>query len=109
MKRSFESERAGYLDAQRRRLAELKSRHETQLQRELDLSDQPEAFKARRRDERQHHIDRVFRDYRNTQTTEDEPYLQVAAVFTGAQPEGFSQRNPLNRPKSLSQDTSTAP
>lgn len=113
LKQAFEAERAGHLDAQRRRLAELKARHENQLQRELDLSDQPEAFKARRRDERQHHIDRVFRDYRdwldNTRATEDEPYLQVAAVFTGDQSEGVSQRSPLNRPKSLSKDTSTAP
>lgn len=95
LKQAFEAERAGHLDAQRRRLAELKARHESRLQRELDRSEQPEAFKARRRDERRQHIDRVFRDYRdwldNTQSTEAEPYLQVAAVFTGDFPD-HSQR-----------------
>ncbi|EAR23004.1 hypothetical protein [Nitrococcus mobilis] len=50
-----------------------------------------ERFEVERKDaleaQRQHHIDRVFRDYRdwldNTQTTEDDPYLQAVAVFTG--------------------------
>ncbi|MDN5871187.1 MAG: SWF/SNF helicase family protein [Nitrococcus sp.] len=87
LKAGFEAERKDSLDAQRQRLAKLKGRHETQLCLELERSDAPEAFKARRRDERQHHIDRVFRDYadwlENTQTTENDPHLQVAAVFTG--------------------------
>lgn len=87
LKERFEAERKDALEAQRQRLAQLKGQHETQLRLELDRSEAPEAFKARRRAERQHYIDRVFRDYRdwldNTQTTEDDSYLQVAAVFTG--------------------------
>lgn len=87
LKERFEAERKDALKAQRQRLVQLKSQHETQLRLDLDRSGQPEAFKARHREERQHHIDRVFRDYRdwldNTQATEDDPYLQVAAVFTG--------------------------
>ena len=87
LKQTFEAERRPVLEAQHARLAQLKGQHETQLELELERSDQPEVFKARRRAERQHHIDRVFRDYRdwldNTQVTEDKPYLQVAAVFTG--------------------------
>jgi superfamily II DNA or RNA helicase len=84
---AFAASRKPALEAQRARLAQLKQQHQEQLQLELDRSAQPEVFKARRREERQHHIERVFRDYQdwldNTQTMDDEPYLQVAAVFTG--------------------------
>ncbi len=45
-------------------------------------------MRERRREERAAQIERVFDDYldwlENTQLTEDQPYLQVAAVFTGA-------------------------
>lgn len=87
VKRDFEAERAPVLAEQHRRLAELKAGHERQLGLDLDRSNAPEALKARQRDERQAYIDRVFRDHQdwldNTQKTEDDPYLQVAAVFTG--------------------------
>jgi superfamily II DNA/RNA helicase len=89
LRQAFDAERELTLDAQRERLSQLKNQHVAQLQLDLERSDQPEAFKARRREERQHHIERVFRDYQdwldNTQATEDEPYLQVAVVFTGRQ------------------------
>lgn len=87
LKTHFETERQPALQAQRQRLAELKSQHQTQLDLEYTHSDQPEAFKNRRREERQQQIDRMFNDYQNwldnTQTTEDDPYLQILAVFTG--------------------------
>lgn len=87
LKQVFDNERQPILEQHRQRLAELKRQHEGQLQLELERSGQPEAVKARRQQERQSHIDRIFRDYEswleNTQATEEEPYLQVAAVFTG--------------------------
>lgn len=87
LKSDVERERQQSLQEQRQRLADLKSKHMGQLTLELGTSAQPEAFKARKREEGQQHIDRVFRDYEdwldNTQLTEDQPYLQVAAVFTG--------------------------
>lgn len=87
LKANLEQERQQSLREQRQRLAELKNKHVGQLTLELGKSDQPEAFKARKRDEGHQHIDRVFKDYEdwldNTQLTEDQPYLQVAAVFTG--------------------------
>lgn len=70
----------------------LKQHHVQQLDLELAASDQPDTFKARRRDERMAHIERIFQDYEDwledTQLTADEPYLQVIAAFTGqeAQP-----------------------
>jgi hypothetical protein len=56
---------------------------------EIDFgnSTQPEAIKKHRIDDRRSHIERVFKDHldwlQNTQTTEEEPFIQVAAVFTG--------------------------
>lgn len=75
------------LELQMRDMDDHKTRHKRQLELDLDTSDQPEAFKTRRRQERESHIDKVFNDYltwlEDTQTIEDEPYLQVVAVFTG--------------------------
>lgn len=77
----------GRLTKQLQALDELKGEHMTQLELDLSGSAQPEAFKRAKRDERSAHIERVFADYmdwlENTQTTEQEPYIQVAAVFTG--------------------------
>ena len=67
-------------------LERLKQRHIGQL--ELDLGNLLQGVRERRREERAAQIERVFDDYldwlENTQLTEDQPYLQVAAVFTGA-------------------------
>lgn len=83
----FDAEHKDALDAQLRNLDALKRQHEDQLELEFERTDQPQAFKQHRRSERQRDIDRVFDDYRdwlaNTQTTEDRPYIQVVAVFTG--------------------------
>jgi hypothetical protein len=61
----------------------LKRRHVEQL--EIDFGDIPQL--KHRRDDRRSHIERVFEDHldwlQNTQTTEEEPFIQVAAVFTG--------------------------
>jgi SNF2 family DNA or RNA helicase len=68
-------------------LNELKSRHVEQLEIDFRGSDQPEAIKKHRREDRLSHIERVFQDHfawlENTQTTEEEPFIQVAALFTG--------------------------
>jgi superfamily II DNA or RNA helicase len=75
------------LNRQMEAMEELKHRHVRQLDSELAASDQPDTFKARRRDERMAHIERVFQDYEDwledTQLTADEPYIQVIAAFTG--------------------------
>jgi superfamily II DNA or RNA helicase len=83
IKQSKLSER---LSTQLNHVNALKRRHVEQL--EIDFSgNQPEAIKKHRRDDRLSHIDRVFQDHlnwlQNTQTTEEEPFIQVAAVFTG--------------------------
>jgi hypothetical protein len=82
-----ETEIDGRLTKQLKALDELKGEHMVQLELDLSGSAQPEAFKRAKRDERSAHIERVFADYmdwlENTQTTEQEPYIQVAAVFTG--------------------------
>ncbi len=66
-------------------LNRLKQRHMEQL--ELDFGGQPEHLKRAKSDDRKAHIERVFKDHldwlQNTQMTEEEPYIQVAAVFTG--------------------------
>ena len=75
------------LNQQLQSLEALKEKHIQQLELQLDRSKQPEAFKRSKREKRQRHIERIFEDYwdwlENTQTTEEEPYIQVAAVFTG--------------------------
>jgi superfamily II DNA or RNA helicase len=67
-------------------LERLKQRHIGQL--ELDLGNLLQGVRERRREERAAQIEHVFDDYldwlENTQLTEDQPYLQVAALFTGA-------------------------
>jgi ERCC4-related helicase len=86
-KATFEAQREPLLEKQRQQLDQLRHRHEAQLELEIDRSDQLDAVKRSRRERGEQRIDRIFRDYRNwldnTQTTEDEPYMQVAAVFTG--------------------------
>lgn len=90
LKTAFEAERSDSLAAQHQRLAELKARHQRQLQLQLQRSAQHESLKARTRQEREQQIDRLFQDHQdwltNTQTTEAQPYIQVAAVLTGEQP-----------------------
>ncbi|MGO2133533.1 MAG: DEAD/DEAH box helicase [Halomonas sp.] len=91
IKRDFEAARAEALLEQQKRLAELKAGHELQLGLTLERSKAPDALKARQRGERQAHIDRVFNDHQdwldNTQHTEDDPNLQVAADITGLKAE----------------------
>ena len=86
-RKAFEANLNERLEQQRRALDELKGSHYRQLELDIDQSNQPEAFKARRRQERKDHIERIFDDYwrwlEQTQTTEPEPYIQVTAVFTG--------------------------
>lgn len=75
------------LNSQMQAMEELRKRHKQQLELQLEASEQPEAIKTRRLQERGAHIDKVFDEYlawlNDTQIIEDEPYLQVAAVFTG--------------------------
>jgi hypothetical protein len=90
--RAYEKEQERVIDEhlnnrQMQAMDALKQRHVHQLEVELDASDQPDAFKTRRRDERMSHIERIFQDYEDwledTQMTADEPYIQVIAAFTG--------------------------
>ena len=68
-------------------LEALRNKHLGQLELELSRSDQPEVFKQKRKQDRMHHIERVFKEYKHwleeTQHTEDDPYIQIVAVITG--------------------------
>lgn len=96
LKTRLEQDRSNALAGQQARLDALRRQHELQVQLELDRSDQPEAFKNRRRAERLQHIERIFQDYQDwlesTQVTEEQPYIQVAAVFTGQPGDPFAGR-----------------
>lgn len=89
LKTTYQNERSQHISSLEKRLSSLKAKHQSQMELEFNISDAPEVLKQRRKDERQAQIDRVFNDYKNwienTQHTEDSPYLQVVAVFTGAQ------------------------
>lgn len=65
----------------------LKTKHLMQLDLELDESGQPEAMVEARRAEAKREKDRVFDSYvawiKETMKTEDEPYIEVVAVFAG--------------------------
>ena len=68
-------------------LSALRGKHLLQLELDLAQSDQPIVFKEKRKQDRSHHIERVFNEYQqwleDTQRTEDDPYIQIVAVFTG--------------------------
>jgi len=68
-------------------LSALRGKHLMQLELDLAQSDQPVVFKEKRKQDRSHHIERVFNEYQqwleDTQRTEDDPYIQIIAVFTG--------------------------
>lgn len=76
------------LQTQLDRLEELKTRHEQQLEMRFAQSDRPEAIIEGQKQKRQREIDRIFDDFfewvENTMTTEDQAYIQVVAVCTGA-------------------------
>ncbi|WP_242510201.1 DEAD/DEAH box helicase [Halorhodospira halophila] len=77
------------LNRQMESMDALKQHHIEQMELELAASREVESKKARRRAEREQHIERVFRDYENwlrdTQMMEQHPYVQVVAAFTGAE------------------------
>jgi hypothetical protein len=81
-----DSERGTNVKALLDRLDALKAKHFGQLKTAL-LTDQPEQFLRKKEEDGRVHIERIFKDHRdwleNTQITEPEPYLLVAAVFTG--------------------------
>jgi hypothetical protein len=76
------------LNAQMAAMDALKARHLRQLELQLESSGQIETLKRRRREEQQSHIARVFDSYirwlEQTHITEETPFIQVVAVFTGA-------------------------
>ena len=70
------------------KLQRLHDRQHKQL--ELDFRDEGAAFREtrlRKKDEKARHIDRTFHEWetwvRDSMTTEDQPYLRLAAVFRG--------------------------
>jgi len=79
-----ESEASARLKTLLAKLEGLKARHFGRLEHSL-FTNQPEAFQKKREEEGRAQIERIFRDHaawlKNTQLTEPEPYLQVAAVF----------------------------
>ena len=76
------------LDEKLAELAALKARQVTQLDLQLQGSQQAEHFKAAKREERISRIDRVFNEYQawvsDTLTIEPVPYIQIIAAFTRA-------------------------
>ena len=70
-------------------MEQLKQQHLRQLNLDLAASDQPEVFKRRRREQGEAHIQRVFDEYEtwlnDTQLTDNKPYIQVVAAFSGAE------------------------
>ena len=91
-KQQLEQERIQYeqtsnavLDEQIEALNTLKSKHISQL--ELDLEGLSGSKQDTKRYSRESEINRIFNDYfewlENTQLIEKQPYIQVAAVFTG--------------------------
>ncbi|MCK2183591.1 DEAD/DEAH box helicase [Halomonas getboli] len=75
------------LNAQMNAMDALKTRHQQQIELDLSSSREQESRKQRRRDERTARLEHIFKDYENwleaTQQIENQPWLQVAAVFTG--------------------------
>ncbi len=75
------------LNAQMQAMDALKARHQQQIELDLANSREQVARKQRRREERTAQLHRVFDDYLDwleaTQQIERQPWLQVAAVFTG--------------------------
>jgi len=67
------------------RLEGLRERRHAQL--ELDLGGETSSLRRNRRDNRRREIDKLFDDYlewiQETMTTEDKPYLRIAAVLWG--------------------------
>jgi ERCC4-related helicase len=76
------------LQTQLDRLEALKARHEQQLEMRFAQSGRPEAIIEGKKQKRQREIDRTFDDFfdwvENTMTTEEQAYIQVVAVYTGA-------------------------
>lgn len=74
------------LERQLGELKALKGRQVTQLDLQLEGSNQAEHFKAARKEERLKRIEKVFADYQtwvqDTHTIEPVPFIQIIAVFT---------------------------
>lgn len=66
-------------------LDKLKAEHQRQL--DIDFAERTDTRGLQLREQKSHEIDRLFDDYldwlENTQLTDEQPYLQVIAVFTG--------------------------
>lgn len=86
LKTAHERQHEDHHNQQMAALDQLKGQHLKQL--ELDLAGLEGSRKDQRRQQREHEIERIFDDYlawlENTQLTENEPYIQVAAVITGS-------------------------
>ncbi|MBV0934403.1 DEAD/DEAH box helicase [Marinobacterium weihaiense] len=85
----IERERHQRLNEHLAKLEALRNKHVSQLELQLERSDQPEAFKQRMKQDRMHQIEKVFTEYQHwlaeTQHTETDPYIQIVAVLTGQQ------------------------
>ncbi len=83
----LQAARLDKLDRHLANLSALRGKHLAQLELDLAQSNQPTVFKEKRKQDRSHHIERVFNEYQqwleDTQRTEDDPYIQIIAVFTG--------------------------
>lgn len=84
---SFNARMKPMLDEHLEKLRLLKTRQFVQLELEFPEDAQLKGRRANRKLQRQREIDRIFSEYETwvaeTMTTEDEPFLRIAAVFTG--------------------------
>ncbi|MDX2504167.1 MAG: DEAD/DEAH box helicase [Gammaproteobacteria bacterium] len=83
----LEVDRSHALNQHLDELEQLRNKHIKQMELDFGESDQPNHIKEHRKQERAHQIERNFNEYRHwleeTQQTEQDPYMQVVAVFTG--------------------------
>jgi hypothetical protein len=77
------------LNRELERLEDLKARHERKLELEYADTDRPDAIVETEKERKRRRIEKNFEDFlawvENTMTIEEKAYVQVIAVFTGAE------------------------
>jgi hypothetical protein len=86
-RRDFDQNLRDRLDKEIRRLAHLRERQQMVLDLDMPEGDHLIGALRSRKEQRRRRIEEVFRSYQNwaeeTLTTENQPFLRVAAVFVG--------------------------
>lgn len=86
-RKAFEAGLRSRLTREMETLARLRDRHHQQLELDLPEGESVPALQRGRKDQKRRRIDEIFQNYQTwveeTLTTEDQPFLRVAAVFVG--------------------------